>query len=482
MKTFIKNNIIYWILLLFLCAYEALQLPQSPLFNRYDNDSSVYQYVGKMMLEGQIPYKDVFDHKGPLVYLWHMLSYALHPMYGLYFFETIWLFFSALLAFSLTKKYHSSLMAFRIVCVVFAAIPVLDTIGNTESLALLPLMALLYIFCQTIQNQKINLLEAGLTGFLAAFLLLIKPIYLCAPAVYILSQLLFFYRKKQYASLKKLIFCGGICGLLPVLFTALYFYHHDALLDLWECFIVFNTKYAQYFSGMHATHPILKTIRTFLKEMIVILGLITTTLVFLKLKQMTSTQKYIILTIILAFITSLVVIILPGNPFSHYTLILLPLVLMLTSEATKFFLEERDALAILEFIFIISLYITYNFFNHHITSSIDTKRREIANIIQDILHNNETIIVLEHHTPIYLYSNKNSATKYPYAYAANKIMPEKITPELNQSAAALVVHKSHLKDYKIDYQNYIPVYENIRYVIMLHPTIFKRNINKFLFP
>lgn len=474
MKTFLKNNIIYFILLLCLCAYEALQLPQSPFFNRYENDSSVYQYIGKMMLEGQLPYKDIFDHKGPLAYIWHMFSYALHPMYGLYYVETIWLFLSTLLAFHLAKKYLSPLLAFGVVSVVFSAIPSLDTIGNTESIALLPLMGLLYIFCNSIQNQKISFTKAGLTGFLAAVLLLIKPIYLCAPAIYILSLLLFFYHNKQYASLKKLIIFGGICGLIPILTTILYFYRHNALQDLWECFIVFNTKYAQYFSKIHNAHPLQKTIITFSKEVIVIIGLITTTVILLKLKQFTPLQKYTVLTIICAFIASLIVIIIPRNPFSHYTLILLPLVLMLAIVTIKLCPNKTNALAILEFIFIINLYITYNFLHHNATSAVDIERREIANIIQNILYPDETFIALDNHTPLYLYANRNSATKYPYAYAANRIMPEKTTPELNQPATALVIYKPHQNTYNIIYQRYIPIYENNRYIVAVHPLVFQR--------
>ena len=31
-------------------------------------DSSVFLYIGKRMTEGKIPYRDLFDHKGPILY------------------------------------------------------------------------------------------------------------------------------------------------------------------------------------------------------------------------------------------------------------------------------------------------------------------------------------------------------------------------------------------------------------------------------
>lgn len=37
-------------------------------------DSAVYQYVADIILQGGLPYEDVFDHKGPLLYLIDAMS------------------------------------------------------------------------------------------------------------------------------------------------------------------------------------------------------------------------------------------------------------------------------------------------------------------------------------------------------------------------------------------------------------------------
>ena len=40
-----------------------------PFFaGRIDDDSTVFLYIAKRMQEGRIPYADMFDHKGPLLY------------------------------------------------------------------------------------------------------------------------------------------------------------------------------------------------------------------------------------------------------------------------------------------------------------------------------------------------------------------------------------------------------------------------------
>jgi len=42
-----------------------------------DADAGVYSTVARGILHGQIPYRDLFDHKQPLLYIWYLLSFLL---------------------------------------------------------------------------------------------------------------------------------------------------------------------------------------------------------------------------------------------------------------------------------------------------------------------------------------------------------------------------------------------------------------------
>lgn len=73
----------------------------SPLYARNPwDDASIYFSMGKGIVQGYVPYQDMFDHKGPVVFFLFALGYLLTPgfFYGIYLLES--LCFSGVLYFS----------------------------------------------------------------------------------------------------------------------------------------------------------------------------------------------------------------------------------------------------------------------------------------------------------------------------------------------------------------------------------------------
>ncbi len=48
--------------------------PNLPLNNMPERDSGVFLYVDGQILDGRIPYRDVWDHKGPILYYLNALG------------------------------------------------------------------------------------------------------------------------------------------------------------------------------------------------------------------------------------------------------------------------------------------------------------------------------------------------------------------------------------------------------------------------
>ncbi len=73
-------------------ALLSLSLPNQALWMRdIPNDPSVFEYIGWSMTKGRIPYVDVWDHKGPLIYFMNELGFRITPnsIFGVGFLEFI---------------------------------------------------------------------------------------------------------------------------------------------------------------------------------------------------------------------------------------------------------------------------------------------------------------------------------------------------------------------------------------------------------
>src|ERR1041385_4209258 len=69
-------------------------------------DSGVFLYVGWRFLSGDIPYRDVWDHKPPLVYFVDALGISLTPssLWGVWLLQIIFIFFTLFLVYKLLDR------------------------------------------------------------------------------------------------------------------------------------------------------------------------------------------------------------------------------------------------------------------------------------------------------------------------------------------------------------------------------------------
>ena len=64
---------VFGILFVLICSYST-----SPLFAAYyRGDSAQFLTIGKAWALGKIPYKELFDHKGPIIYFIDMLGFKI---------------------------------------------------------------------------------------------------------------------------------------------------------------------------------------------------------------------------------------------------------------------------------------------------------------------------------------------------------------------------------------------------------------------
>lgn len=86
-KTRRRNILIVVITTLVMLVWSAYN---SPLFPYYTSgDSSIFMLIGKGITEGKLPYRDLFDHKGPVLFWIEALGWAIAGRTGIWILETL---------------------------------------------------------------------------------------------------------------------------------------------------------------------------------------------------------------------------------------------------------------------------------------------------------------------------------------------------------------------------------------------------------
>ena len=68
-------------------------------------DSAIFQTIGKYWAQGSVPYRDLFDHKGPLIFFIDMLGYWLHGRAGILVPQTVSLAATLFFLYKLGRVY-----------------------------------------------------------------------------------------------------------------------------------------------------------------------------------------------------------------------------------------------------------------------------------------------------------------------------------------------------------------------------------------
>ena len=140
-KTSYKDYLIFFILFL---VYLVFAIRYSPFFENLGADKEVFQYIGMLIKNNQVPYSDAFDHKPPVIYLINYLGVILTPnsTWGVFIILNVIGFSSAMLIYKLAVNHFKNYVLPILLCVSF--------------------------FC--INNSNYILQEGNLTRQLAAFL------------------------------------------------------------------------------------------------------------------------------------------------------------------------------------------------------------------------------------------------------------------------------------------------------------------------
>jgi len=165
--------------ILFLLVFSS---STSPLFNTYGGDSAIFILLGKLFLDGRIPYSDFFDHKGPVLIFLEAIGISLSSdeRIGIFILQTLNLFLTQIFIYKTARFFLSTINSLAIVLLSLLLFSFTIQGGNlTEEFSLPFNLWALYI------TIRISLSEGGklslkisqilLLGVFAALLFWIRP-------------------------------------------------------------------------------------------------------------------------------------------------------------------------------------------------------------------------------------------------------------------------------------------------------------------
>jgi hypothetical protein len=99
------NRQYYYGLLFVLGASLLLSLAYCPPFDLLLDDKEIFKYAGMSILRGNVPYRDFFDHKPPMIFFINAAGLALGP-WGLWMINTALALVTTFLFFNLCRTYR----------------------------------------------------------------------------------------------------------------------------------------------------------------------------------------------------------------------------------------------------------------------------------------------------------------------------------------------------------------------------------------
>ncbi|MBR3165250.1 MAG: hypothetical protein IKF16_03670 [Lachnospiraceae bacterium] len=211
-------------------------------------DSSVFLYIGKRMLEGKLPYRDLFDHKGPILYLIEVSGLSLTPRStsGVWVLEVLNLlaasFLMLRLGFLEAENRASGFLAV-LTAVGICGWKIWQGGNFTEEYALPWITAAALVFFRFFQSGCYRLRDIFLLGFSFSIVFLLRANMVAVWAALLPPVLIRFLWEKRFPDIGKcvvLFLLGAAAVFLPVLLWA---GKTGCLSALWEDYILFNFSY-----------------------------------------------------------------------------------------------------------------------------------------------------------------------------------------------------------------------------------------------
>lgn len=422
-------------------------------------DSGVFLYTGWRILNGELPYVDVWDHKPPVIYYINALGLGLAggSRWGVWSIEFAFLLIAAYLSLKLLKAAFGFLPAlFGTYLWLLSLVFVIEG-GNLTTEYTLPLQFgcfwLAYASRTTTSSFWHNLLIGALCGF--AFLTKQNTIGtgLAVLALFAIRRV----ASKQYRQfLVEDLLPVAMGGAIVVAIVVLYFYGHGALFSFWTAAFAFNFEYAS--AGIAADRLVamglgLKYLMPTSLSLFALAGWLLGGLWLIRYKTTHSAPGQLVSIAVIALPIELVMSSASVRGHAHYAMALLPVCAILSGFCFWLAIPSvlpgpninRQSVAVTLAMLVIITGANVARYINVVTHYQWSKDEMVIRYITDFTSNSDYVLMLGSETTTNFYSQRLSPTRYVYQHQLfssryqNQEMIEEFVHEVIQKKPRLII-------------------------------------------
>ena len=208
-------------------------------------DSNCYFTVGKSMMNGIIPYRDLFEHKGPLLYFLHGIAWFISKdtFLGVYFMEIISMFVFLFFSYKIMRMYAGKgiLYSIPVIALITCTSDAFFYGDSAEELCLPFVAASLWIFLKNIRTKtSFSIKDSVIIGLLSGCVFWIK---FSLVGMYVGWYLVYLYeclkgrKKKELLSSTLYIALGVVISTVPYI---IYFGLNNSISDWLNVYLIKN--------------------------------------------------------------------------------------------------------------------------------------------------------------------------------------------------------------------------------------------------
>lgn len=420
-----RSNIIYGILLAFFGLYLLYSSQLSPGTSGNPSvDSSVFSYIAESMKEGKIPYKDLFDHKGMLLYIIDFIGIVLfNGRIGIWILEIIAMYVNFFLVWKIVKLFSDNKMiAFFTTIIAFLPFPMFYQGGNlTEEWALPCILTILYLCLKYLKDrQKESVITPWvwiLNGITTGAILWLRPNMIVVTIVFIGAIGIDLLIKKQFKNIFKCIlwFCIGLGIIsLPIV---IYLLANGALKDCINSYILFNFSYV----GDKGESGLLQNAIQFFSQTVLAAISLISCIIGMSKTDKKSNQFLIFLTSAIFIVFSYILISISGRTYPHYAIICIPTYVYPIAYALDYILQNKKQSLVTAITLTIGMLLVFsNEINTGINVSVKEHNRNknsyqnLKEYISENTNKDDEVIVDGNKVAIYLAIDRKNSAKYFY--------------------------------------------------------------------